>query len=267
MSKHLVWKKWGFGVRYYLDPFFGSGQVFWAAPHLYRAALNDKNGFVVNFWRMVQHCTVDKICDAIEGVFFSELEYHAQKRRLFGLSGDLSDQLKDNFDFFDFDIGVLWFWLCKLSFPNLKKSAGFSACRWSARDLRNKLAYMRSRIHNKSTTWLACEDWREFMIHRGYRSTGLKAPRDIGRPDTAILVDPPYSNSISLYDLHDDIAYDVYGFFSDYAARYPDARYCVCGWRADLESYFPGWHIIDSPIGNTRRQGQLEAMAFNKEVA
>ena len=101
------------------------------------------------------------------------------------------------------------------------------------------------------------------MDGKSYQSIGLKPPRDLNRNDIAILVDPPYTKTGNLYEVDNEIANEVYGFFSEYAQQNPDVRYCVCGWRNDLVTFFPDWNIIDARIGNTFKTGQTESLAFN----
>ena len=49
-----VWRRFG-KVENYVEPFFGSGAVLLASPYIPKVeSINDKNRFVVNFWRSIQ---------------------------------------------------------------------------------------------------------------------------------------------------------------------------------------------------------------------
>lgn len=51
----IVWERFG-DVPNYVEPFFGSGAMLLARPHdPGTETVNDKDGFVANFWRAVQH--------------------------------------------------------------------------------------------------------------------------------------------------------------------------------------------------------------------
>ena len=51
----LVWSRFG-TVRNYVEPFFGSGAVLLGRPQPFNGTetVNDKDGFVSNFWRAIQ---------------------------------------------------------------------------------------------------------------------------------------------------------------------------------------------------------------------
>ena len=50
----LVWERLG-DVANYVEPFFGSGAMLLGRPHEARIeTVNDKDGFVANFWRALQ---------------------------------------------------------------------------------------------------------------------------------------------------------------------------------------------------------------------
>lgn len=52
----IVWERFG-DVPNYVEPFFGSGAVLLGRPRDHAAGLetvNDKDGYVANFWRAVQ---------------------------------------------------------------------------------------------------------------------------------------------------------------------------------------------------------------------
>ncbi|KMV15910.1 hypothetical protein ACT17_22670 [Mycolicibacterium conceptionense] len=61
---------------HYVEPYFGSGAVFFTKPPSLHEVLNDIDGEVVNFWRVLREHTED-LCWAIETTPWSRAEYEA----------------------------------------------------------------------------------------------------------------------------------------------------------------------------------------------
>lgn len=61
---------------HYVEPFFGSGAVFFTKPPSPHEVINDSNGLVVNFFRVLRDRTED-LCWALEATPWSRDEYNA----------------------------------------------------------------------------------------------------------------------------------------------------------------------------------------------
>lgn len=61
---------------HYVEPYFGSGAVFFTKPPSLHEVLNDIDGEVVNFWRVLRERTED-LCWALETTPWSRTEYEA----------------------------------------------------------------------------------------------------------------------------------------------------------------------------------------------
>lgn len=61
---------------HYVEPYFGSGAVFFTTPPSLHEVLNDTDGEVINFWRVLREHTED-LCWALETTPWSRAEYEA----------------------------------------------------------------------------------------------------------------------------------------------------------------------------------------------
>lgn len=107
----VVWERFG-DVPNYVEPFFGSGAVMLARPHVPRVeTVNDKDALLSNFWRAVQ-------ADPEEVAYWadwpiSEADLHA--RHLFLVNRrEWVESLITDPDFYDAQIAGWWVWgLCQ----------------------------------------------------------------------------------------------------------------------------------------------------------
>ena len=79
--------KWALGPRiaaalpehkHYVEPYFGSGAVFFTKPASLHEVVNDIDGRVVNFWRTLREHT-EELCWLIEATPWSRSEYEASR--------------------------------------------------------------------------------------------------------------------------------------------------------------------------------------------
>lgn len=107
----IVWERFG-DVPNYVEPFFGSGAVLLGRPHEPKIeTVNDRDGFVSNFWRATQ-------ADP-EGVAkwadwpVNENDLHARHAWLVTHAAELTARLEGGPDYFDAKIAGWWVWgLC-----------------------------------------------------------------------------------------------------------------------------------------------------------
>lgn len=108
LAAPLVWRAFG-NVPNYVDPFAGSLAVLLARPHAPKVeTVNDKDGFICNVWRAIQHAPdeVAKWCDWP----VNEADLHARHKWLVIKGAPLLERLIDDPDFYDPKIAGWWIW-------------------------------------------------------------------------------------------------------------------------------------------------------------
>lgn len=104
----LIWSRLG-DVPVFVDPFFGSNAVLLSRPHPPRLeTINDKDGFVTNVWRSIQHDPDAVARYADQPV--NECDLHARHAWLVGERRDLTERLMGDMDYYDPRIAGLWLW-------------------------------------------------------------------------------------------------------------------------------------------------------------
>jgi len=104
----VVWQRFG-DVPNYVEPFFGSGAVLLNRPHQPRVeTINDKDGFVANFWRAVQHNPEQTARHADNPV--NENDLHARHAWLVKQRETLTARLEGDPAFYDVKIAGWWAW-------------------------------------------------------------------------------------------------------------------------------------------------------------
>lgn len=108
-----VWQAFG-DVRNYVEPFFGSGAVFFCRPERHKgtkATVNDADGMVANFWRAVQSAP-EAVAEYADWPV-NENDLHARHKWLRGQCESLAAALEDDPEYFDAKIAGWWVWgLC-----------------------------------------------------------------------------------------------------------------------------------------------------------
>lgn len=103
-----VWERFG-NVPNYVEPFFGSGAVLLGRPHAGGLeTVNDKDGFVANFWRAIKTDPEKTAAFADNPVFENDL--HARHSWLVAQKEDLVARLEGDAEFFDAKIAGWWAW-------------------------------------------------------------------------------------------------------------------------------------------------------------
>jgi DNA adenine methylase len=105
----LIWQRFG-AVRNYVEPFFGSGAVLLARPDGWEGSetINDKDGFVANFWRAVRADPEGVAHHADWPV--NENDQHARHVWLVNQRETLTARLEGDPAFFDAQIAGWWVW-------------------------------------------------------------------------------------------------------------------------------------------------------------
>lgn len=104
----LVWRRFG-DTPNYVEPFFGAGHVLFHRPHEAKTeTVNDKDGFVSNFWRATQADPEAVAQWADQPV--SENDLHARHIWLRERREILVSQLEADPEYFDAKIAGWWAW-------------------------------------------------------------------------------------------------------------------------------------------------------------
>ena len=103
-----VWERFG-DVPHYVEPFFGAGAVLFLRPHFPQTeTINDKDGFVCNFFRAVQNDPASVALFADQPVNANDL--HARHSYLVNRRAALTSQLEGNPEYFDSRLAGWWAW-------------------------------------------------------------------------------------------------------------------------------------------------------------
>lgn len=154
---------------HYVEPFFGSGAVFFTKPPSPHELLNDMNGAVVNLFRVLRERT-DELCWALEATPWSRDEYT-------GSDQPTGDPVEDARRF------VVRCWQAHAS--DLAKKTG-----WKNRGVRQRAGGMSHRWQ-KVPEQLRAVAWRLADAEIENRD-GIEVVKRFAAPDCLLYVDPPY---------------------------------------------------------------------------
>lgn len=107
-----VWKRFG-TVKNYVEPFFGSGAMLlnrpdWEPGIRLLETVNDKDGFLSNFWRAVAADPEQVAYHADWPV--NENDLHARHSWLVGQRDNITSRLEGNPDYYDAKVAGWWVW-------------------------------------------------------------------------------------------------------------------------------------------------------------
>ncbi len=250
-----VWERFG-DVPNYVEPFAGSLAVLLERPHQpHFETVNDKDGFVANFYRALaaDPVGVGKWCDYP----VNEIDQNARHKWLTVRRGSLTKKLLADPDYYDVKIAGWWVWgICiwigagwcsekKMNTnqrqnlgdvgrgvgvhrgqrPHLTQGMGVHRVTLSdavdlkqyLQDLFNRLRYVR----------VCCGDWKRILGPTPTEKLGV----------TAVFLDPPYGDERQpdLYSV-DDIR--LYQYVRDWAIEHgdnPKLRIALCGYDTELD--------------------------------
>lgn len=94
----VVWERLG-AVKNYVDPFCGSGAVFFQKPHACTSTINDFSGHVANLWRAIHR---DHEAVALEASkLLGEADMHACELEALSKSDELTKKLEVDIEYYD----------------------------------------------------------------------------------------------------------------------------------------------------------------------
>jgi hypothetical protein len=261
----LVWRHFG-EVKNYVEPFFGSGAVLLGAPRISsRETVNDKDGFVANFWRATQSAPLEVAHHCNWPV--NENDLHARHLYLVNQREDLSSRLEGDPDFFDAKIAGWWVWgICAWIGPGWCSEKG----PWKAnaegrllkigkaspekgvlrklpdlgnagRGVHRKLPVERwfTDLHNRlRRVRVCCGDWKRVVSYSVVETHGT----------SGVFLDPPYADTASrgphIYAVDSlSVAHDVREWAIE-KGNNPLIRIALCGYEGEHEMP-SSWKKVD----------------------
>ena len=282
-----VWKRFG-TVKNYVEPFFGSGAMLlnrpdWEPGVRLLETVNDKDGFLSNFWRAVAAAPEQVAYHADWPV--NENDLHARHSWLVGQRDNITSRLEGNPDYYDVKVAGWWVWgaSCWIGsgwcsgkgpwqsvdgiFVNVKTKDG--------QGVNRKLPHLgdAGRGVNRHSSGLLewfyqlAERLRYVRVASGdwSRVTGPSVTHGFGL--TAVFLDPPYSDDANrandLYAKDDlSVSHKVRGWAIANGDN-PKMRIALCGY--DGEHAMPeSWTAINwKTNGGYGNQGDAQG-AINK---
>lgn len=253
-----VWRALG-DVDVFVEPFIGSAAVLLARPHAAprREIVNDRDGFVANFWRAVQQNPA-AVAAACRGPAH-ELEllarhrwlcHHARKRKLI-------ERISADVDYCDPRIAGYWAWIMSIWIgsgvaegtwfgpgdprnagtcivnskkPHLAPSGVFAMRR------RDRLPEILERLSRRlATCFIPCGDWSRCFIN-----SDLAGPRTLG-----VYLDPPYAVSVGrcekIYRVEKAETQDVAEWCRNHGTQ-RHMRIVLSGFEGEYD--LPGWRTL-----------------------
>lgn len=232
-----VWTRLG-DPGVYLEPFFGSGSVFFCRPgdrpgrH---ERVNDADGLLVNAWRAVQGAP-DALAKLIGGLMHDELTVGAWGRELVARRAEVHSLLLSSPRAFDMDLAAAWLqgqclWIGD-GWPNghqkiLTRPKGILAPTRQGQIP----AFLAAFAKRMAGVQVSCGDWTRAVSDAFLATLGITH---------GIFMDPPYRGTEDAYAASDggDVASRVEAWCLAHGTR-SDLRIVLCGHQGDYA--LPGW--------------------------
>ena len=242
-----IWQRFG-AVDNYVEPFFGSGAVLLGAPGKQLETVNDKDAYIANFWRALQH-DPDAVAHYADWPV-NENDQHARHLWLVTHGWDSVERLNTDPDYYDAKVAGWWAWgmgtwigsgWCKRphlgndgrgvhrQLPHLGNDG-------RANEKGGQLqVYMRALADRLRDVRVCCGDWSRVCGPSVTFKHGL----------TAVFLDPPYGDVGRQPDLYGQDDLDVAQKVSLWARENGDnplLRIAVAGYEGEHD--LPGWYVF-----------------------
>ena len=262
----IIWKRLGWDIPNYIEPFCGGLSVLLARP-LYdmreqepkrrRELANDTNLFLINFWRTVQQQNIEEL---IKRMNFpaNEVELLARRKRMMARRFELAKNIH-NVDYYDSEIAAYWLYIQRQWIgaggdnphmnPELKMVEALEPD-FMGTSIGDHLRFIQAR-----TRYIRffSGDWK-----RPLRS----ATQTINIGTTGVFLDPPYLNTSKIYkgrldegDPENQVPLEARDWALEFG-RYPAFRIAYCGYSHHHKGVFPegknGWAKKQWKIKNGR---------------
>jgi DNA adenine methylase len=235
----LVWERFG-DVKHYIEPFAGSLAVLLDRPHTITTQLEtvgDLNGLIANFWRALQQ-DPRGLAQMVDGPLM-EVNMHSERLYLLEHEDTLLSNLMSDPDFYDLKMAA--YWICGIcawvgsGYPHKEYSgrpqlhSGDGIYSLQRRDKRSEifteLAYRLRHVR------ICCSSWEKLVTP--YILHGKN-----GNTDTAIFLDPPYTEKADRSGLYAVDSFDVGHQVYEWALANSDndlLKIAVCGYEGEYE--------------------------------
>ena len=229
----LVWERLG-DVDHYIEPFLGSAAVLLARPHPARVeTVNDRDMYVANFWRAVQHDPAAVVRWANNPIF--EPDLHARHAWLVeqGRREFREKVMTDPF-FFDVRLAGWWVWGLRLTIGagwcdgKLRRCLPRIGAHGGRKNHEFHVDEMLALADRFKRVRVCCGDWTRICTPA---VAGFEKYESIG-----IFLDPPYRpKGRSKVYTHDAIDHDALQAWVIEQGRRPNVRIALCGYEGDYD--------------------------------
>ncbi len=235
----VVWEYFG-DVTNYVEPFAGSLAVLLGRPYKPKLeTVNDKDTYLANFWRALQH-DPDGVA-AFADWPVNEADLRARHLWLVQ-QADFRERMMSDPDYYDIKIAGWWVW-------GISAWIGGGWCEVRERPHRRRFSDKPQGVHRRSITDLGtymnqlsqrlrqvrvlCGDWRRAVTRSMTYEAGT----------TAIFLDPPYSAAAKrdpyLYAVEDlEVAHQVREWAIENGSN-PKLRIALCGYEEEHGPFMP----------------------------
>lgn len=292
----LVWSRFG-DVTNYVEPFFGSGAVLlgrpgWTPDAPWIETVNDKDGYVANFWRALA-AAPDEVARWADWPV-NENDLHARHSWLLARKAELVARLEGDPDYYDAKIAGWWLWgICLWIGGGWCLGNGH----WQAVDgklvkVENGDGVKRTRVHlgsagqgeagtgeNGMAAWMQAlaARLRRVRVCSGDWTRVCGPTPTVKQGLTGVFLDPPYSAEAgrdeTIYNVEDlSVAHDVRAWALEWGVD-PRMRIALCGYKGEhdeLEAV--GWEAVPWKAhggyglrgnGNGRANSEREVVWFS----
>lgn len=230
----IIWQGLG-SVTHYIEPFAGSLAVLLANPETPKIeTINDKNCFIINFWRAVSNDPegVAKFADYP----VTEADLHARHKWLESqATKEFYQKMNSDPDYFDLKIAGWWVWGMGASIGNnwlqpkgLNAMPLLSSAGGGIHGMSHPILQWFQQLQKRTRrVRICCGDWKKILTPSiTYQSKGI-SKKDI----TGVFLDPPYDikNRDKVYAEESDLYQEV----CEWAVNNGDherMRIIVCGY-------------------------------------
>jgi DNA adenine methylase len=242
-----VWQRFG-DVPNYVEPFFGSGAVLLGRPEWHTGRIetvNDKDGFVSNFWRAVQH-------DPEQTAYYAdwpvnENDLHARHAWLVKQQDSLVARLEGDPEFYDPKIAGWWVWgiccwigggFCSgngpwVVDPETRKLVHLGGAGQGVNRQRELLSWFKALAERLRGVRVCSGDWTRVCGPTPTFKNGL----------TGVFLDPPYQQDsrADVYRVEEPVNASVRAWAIE-NGRNPLLRIALCGYEGEHEMP-EGWEV------------------------
>lgn len=225
----------------YVEPFFGGGSVLLAKdPHNVGEVVNDLNGHLTNFWRVLQdEALFSQFSRIIQTIPFSETEWRDAHARL----EKTEDPLQR---------AVAFYIECRQSHSG--RRVGFAAMTKSR---------LRQGMNEQAAAWMSAVDGLP-AVHARLRRVAilnrdaLKVIRQFDTPNTLFYLDPPYLHSTrsTTYEYGDqEMGVDQHSALLELLLTL-QGKVMLSGYPSPLyDEKLANWHAVDFDLPNNSAAG------------